>query len=1139
MELMKKGKKQARSFCLILGSAAFYLASLLLYLLGGVSEFTPSLSKKVIVLAAVCTAGSLILAVVEYRSRKAAENYRCEACTRAAKYLLYLMGLMTWLEYIATEVNYFANLIAAIDGSAVSVTVVVTILCMAAAFILMLVSAVMQKKEAAEEDATMRKRIARYRRMACIALSMTIVFSVVWEVAELNASVINNALGVSAYKVEDNGDGAENSEYFPSDFSTSEEIAEYAKQVCKEAEAEGLVLLKNKDQALPLSAGDSVSCVLQTSVDLHYGSTGSGKIDAAKYTDLKTALEDVDLKVNETLWNFYKTDTNATSASYESALAYDRRAHAMVYKANALPWELYSDEAKTSIETTGGTALVVIGRLSGEGTDVSAVKSDGIDGSYLSLSEEEQEILQELTILKQKGEIDKIVVLLNTALAFQTAFLDESDSSIDVDACMWIGNPGITGIQAVADVLVGNTTPSGKLSDTYVKDNFSSPAMVSWTLNSTGTFSDSYTDYEELGLNSTQQYYGTYVEGIYVGYRYYETRYEDTVLGSENVGTYDYSSVVAYPFGYGLSYTAFEYSDYSVEKTESGDYEVSVTVTNTGSEYSGKEVVQVYLQKPYTDYDRTTGVEKASVELVGFGKTKLLAPGESEKVTVEVEKDSFKTYDAYGYQTYILEEGAYYLAVGSSAHDALNNILAAKGKSEADGMDATGDAAFAVLVGEEITLDTTTYAVSAETGKEITNQLDFADMNRYSGRGDNTVTYVSRNDWTGTWPKEEVEFSASDPVMLADLASHKEIEEEEGAEMPTYGAENGFSLIMLRSSEEETISFDDSRWDLLLDEMTFEEQSLLVTNAVYGTSGISSIGLPATTASDGPTGVVSSKENISFPSEGIWASTFNREIIAKIGDALAEDARDAGCQGMYLPGINIHRTPFGGRTHEYFSEDPYLSGAAVETEIHAVQNKGVVPYVKHMVFNDEEDNRNGVCIWLNEQSAREIYLKPFEYATALSRGNAHAVMSGFNRAGCLWVSASNALITEILRGEFGFDGIVLTDMASGNGALYMTYDDGYQNGTDMFLGTGAENALDEYKNSPTFAEKIRDACHRILYVMANFSASMNGLSSTAEIVRMTTWWELLVKCLIGFFGIVSMGSLAALSWSVRKKKTQK
>ena len=979
-----------------------------------------------------------------------------------------------------------------------------------------------------------------WRRLLVVFLTCVIVFSVGLEVALANKSVINNALNTESYKVvEDESDEEVDTDYFPSDFSSTDEIAEYGKEVCQEVEGEGLVLLKNDNNALPLSAGDNVSCLLQTSVDLNYGSTGSGQIDASKYDDLKTALEEVGLNVNETLWNFYETDSNATSSSYTQGQKLKKGA--LTYFVNALPWDMYSTEAQESISTTGGTALFVIGRLSGEGSDISTVNSDGYDGSYLSVTEEELEILQEVTALKESGKVDKIVVLLNTALAFETSFLN--DDSVDVDACMWIGNTGITGINAVADVLVGNTVPSGKLSDTYVNDNFSSPAMASWILSEDGGFSNDYTDYSALGLNSTQQYYGVYVEGIYVGYRYYETRYEDVVLGTDNVGDFDYSSIVSYPFGYGLSYTEFEYSDYSVTTDSDGDYEVSVKVTNTG-DYDGKEAVQVYLQKPYTDYDKENGIGKASVELVGFGKTDVLAKnGGSQTVTVTVEKENFKTYDSNGYETYILEAGDYYLAAGHSSHDALNNILAAKGKTTANGMDDTGDASLAELVGEDIVLDYEAYSVSSETGVEITNRLDFCDMNRYEGRGSNSVTYVSRDDWSGTWPTSAFSFSASDSTMLADLASKSdasEIEEEDGAEMPSYGESNGYTVPMfIPETEDDIIPYEDSMWDSLVDQTTFAEQALLVSNATYGSDAITSINLPATKAQDGPTGGVYSETDVSFPSEGIWASTFNVELIDKVGDALAEDSLDCGRQGMYLPGINLHRTPFGGRAHEYFSEDPYLTGIAVEVEIKAVQAKGVTPFVKHFVFNDEEDERSGICVWLNEQSARELYLKPFEYATAPSRGNSHGVMSSFNRAGCVWTSASDALIGDILRGEFGFDGVVLTDMASGNGALYMTYVDGFMNGTDLFLGSGSSTALDAYASSPTFATKVRESVRRYVFIIANYSAAMNGLSSSSQIVKVSPWWQTLIVTCIVSFSVLSAAALVMMTVSYVKESGTK
>ncbi|MGN1021384.1 MAG: glycoside hydrolase family 3 N-terminal domain-containing protein [Aristaeellaceae bacterium] len=973
-----------------------------------------------------------------------------------------------------------------------------------------------------------------WRTLTVLFLTIAIALTALGEVANAYAPALNYALKTSSYKVIEHQGGEDDAIYFASEHPDTESVTAYGKAVSEEAEAEGMVLMKNKNAALPLKEGSSVSTVLQTAYNFSYGSSGSGAIDASRYTDLRTALESAGLTVNGTLWDFYAANPS------QQAITYSRKGDP-VYKVNALSWAQYSDEAKASIAQHGGTALVVVGRLGGEGADVSTRKSDGYDGSYLSLTAEEIGILAELTAMKNAGQLDSIVVLLNTADIFETAFLDDNwtvevngaSYTVDVDACLWVGNVGIGGIQAVARALVGQVTPSGKLPDTYVKDNFSAPATVSWALsNDSGTFASKYGN-SELLSSDFETRYGVYVEGIYVGYRYYETRYEDVVMGRENAGDYRYQDTVSRPFGYGLSYTTFTFSDYAVTEAEDGDCQVSVTVTNTGS-VSGKEVVQVYLQKPYTDYDQAMGIEKASVELVGFDKTETLAPGQSQQVTITVSRDSFKTYDANGCETYILEPGEYYLAIGASAHDALNNILALKGKTTLDGMDQEGNAAFARQVGQDIVLDTTTYAVSAETGEAITNRLDFADINKYEGRGDNAVTYVSRSDWTGTFPAAPVILTATEQ-MAADLLSMKALADDDGATMPTYGAANGLSLIMLRGE-----ACDAELWDDLLDQMTWDEQADLVTLAGYGTRGASSVALPEIKAEDGPTGVVDSAESVSFPSEGIWAATFNRTLIRRIGDALAEDALNVGVTGMYLPGVNIHRTPFGGRTHEYFSEDPYLSAEAVVSEVQGVQGKGVIPYVKHYAFNDEEDSRIGIGIWLNEQSAREIYLKPFEAAVAPSRGNAHGVMSSFNRAGCIWTSASSALMEDILRGEFGFDGVVLTDMALGQNA-YMSYD-AFLQGTDLFLDpSGARSQFDGYAVSASFRQAVRQAVHRYLYVIVNGSAAMNGFSASSEIVSVMPWWQALILGLqLAFFVLGGLGAAmlaASMVCKGRRRKT--
>lgn len=843
------------------------------------------------------------------------------------------------------------------------------------------------------------------------------------------------------------------------------------------------------------------------------------------YRVMEEEDEEVGLTVNPKLWEFY---TEGAGAEYTPKKKLNRDLGMQVYTANAAPWSAY-DQVEDSFAEYPDAAIVVISRSSGEGMDISTMESDGTDGSYLTLSGEELEVLTHLAECKEKGTIKSIVVLLNTALAIRADFIDQEEYKID--ACMWIGNVGCSGVNAVADALVGNVVPSGHLADTYVKDNFSSPAMASWMLNQNGVFNQEYTNSEELGLNSTQMYYGIYQEGIYVGYRYYETRYEDTVLGAQGVGDYRYEDVVAYPFGYGLSYTTFAYSDLSVEETEEGTYDVSVTVTNTGDTWSGKEVVQVYLQKPYTEYDQEHQVEKASVELGGFAKTGMLAPGESETVTIPVERDSFKSYDANEAGIYILDAGTYYLAVGRDAHDALNNILARKGYGTEDGMDAEGSAEMAVVALEQKELDTATYGVSAQTGAAITNQLDFADVNKYTDQ--EQAVYVSRSDWEGTWPTEPVQLTVDD-TLLTDLGSNKAIVEDEGLDMPAYGVNSGLTVAMLRGED-----YDSGKWEQLLDQMTFSEQALLVSDGSFSTHALGSVGIGSTYERDGPTGVVGSVTGISFPSEGIWASSFNMGLAEKIGDVLGEDARINDIQGLYLPGINIHRSPFGGRTNEYFSEDTLLTGWMCEAEVKGVQAKGVIAHVKHFIFNDEEAQRNGICIWLNEQAAREIYLRPWEYAVNPSRGNAHAVMSSFNRAGALWTSASENLVQNILRGEFGFDGYVITDMASSNAALFMTYVDGFMNGTDLYLGSGSETALDEYKSSVTFANRIRESAHRLLYVLSNYSAVMNGVSSSLRFVAVTPWWQMTIYALMGVGAAGFLGFGLLLLFTIRKGKREK
>ncbi len=953
----------------------------------------------------------------------------------------------------------------------------------------------------------MLKKLSKIVFVVCATLLCVLIAG--YDVALANATIINNALHAKTYKEVSIG-SSENidSEYFKSDYTDKNDYIKDVSEFCRKLESEGLVLLTNENNALPLPAKAKVSFFAQGSVTLNYGSSGSSATDTDTYGSLKDAFESKDFSVNADLWQWYKSRTNNLRKNTVEGLV-------KTYTVNESEWSDVRAVNSEHFANYGDAAIVTLSRDSGEGFDVSTRGSDGIDGSYLSLTRQEEDLLKGLTSLKASGIFERIIVLLNSAVPIQLDFL--FDSGIKIDACLWVGNVGMTGALGIADVFAGDVNPSGRLTDTFCRDNFSSPAMASWILNNNGIFSQEYGNAAQYNLNSSQKHYGVYVEGIYVGYRYYETRYEDYVTGKDKSGEYDYSEV-AFPFGHGLSYTSFSYGDFTVTENDEKSFNVSVKVTNTGNK-AGREVVQIYLQKPYIQ----GGVEKASVELVGFTKTGELAAGKDETVNITVNKEVFKSYDALTAKTYVMDAGKYYLAAGTDAHDALNNLLALKGfspENTENRMTAAGNKDLTAVALQLEGTDTVTYSKSVETGVKITNQFDFADINLYENRGSNKVTYLSRSDWQGTWPKGKVELNVASTAMMQDLSSHKKIQEDNAQKPPEYNVQSGSLLITLRG-----LDYDHEAWDKLLNQLTYEEMALLISNAAFGTSTLDSISLKETKASDGPTAVTGSVTGTSFPSEGIWASTFDTEMIEKVGDFLAEDARLNGVDTMYAPGMNIHRTPFGGRAHEYFSEDPYLTATAAIAEVRGMKKKGVIGVLKHFAFNDEESARNGICIWLNEQSAREIYLLPFEYAMRPSMGGAIGAMSSFNRAGTLWTGASRALQMTVSREEWNYQGYFITDMASSNGALFMTYDDGIFNGTDLFLGSGSKTALKEWKNSVAFKNRVREATHRVLYVTVNYSAAMNGVTPNKRYVSIMPWWQVTLIVAIVVVGVAALSGL--------------
>lgn len=983
----------------------------------------------------------------------------------------------------------------------------------------------------------------------------TVVFTLLFAVTMIGGPIANNYASIinMVLKTETTktiGDAGET--YFEADYASAAEQEKAAQEICETAEANGATLLLNRKNALPLAQGAKVSLFGTGSADFVYGGTGSGSVDSSKALNLKDALEADGFSVNPTVWNFY---TTGAGKGYRRQLApgslnnyiFDNSG----YLINEVPQSVFTDTEWASVADYGDAAIMVVSRVCGEGSDLPWFGTGDGDGNILSLSQEERDILKKLADLKAAGQVKSIIVLLNASNPMELDFLEPSLCGVDygVDACLWVGEVGQNGIEAIGDILNGTVNPSGKLVDTYCYDNLTSPAMQN-------TYITSYTNAAEQGLafkSTCNEYYEVYQEGIYVGYRYYETRYEDTVLGNANVGKYDYASTVAYPFGYGLSYTTFEYSGLTM-KEDGDNFVFTVSVTNTGS-VDGREAVQIYMQSPYTDYDRENGIEKAAVELVGFEKAAVPA-GQTVSVDVTVPKSELRAYDANGAKTYIVDAGNYYFATGNGSHEALNNILVAKAELEdaANGtvdlnkMVGTGDASLAVQY-QQASLDATTYAKTAD-GTEITNQLDHADLNKFDDDTSNDVVYVSRSNWKNTMPEAAITATAyqaavqiaANDAIVAGLAIQDQ--PESTGEMPTMGKEGTLTLsqfVGVPMDGSITVNGQEYTWDDLLDQLTFSDMTKLVGLAYHSTASASNVGKPATKDENGPLGLTANLtgggSSTGYTSADILAATFDREIAEAVGRSLGNDclmATGKAYSGLYGPGVNIHRTPYGGRNFEYYSEDPFISGQICAAQVGGIQSKGVYVYMKHFALNDQDTGRDGLCVWTNEQAAREIYLQAFEYP--IEQANALCVMTSFNRLGTTWAGGDYNLLTNILRNEFGMKGIILTDFSNSNN--YMDVVQGVVAGGNAWDANDANKwpaKLKEYKDNATVCNAMRDASKHILYTVANSNA-MNGVSENVQIVEVRAWWQTAILVLDVVFGVLAVGSAVMLVRDIRRKK---
>ena len=890
-----------------------------------------------------------------------------------------------------------------------------------------------------------------------------------------------------------------------------------AQEVNLKLAEEGFVLLKNENAALPMNKGARISVFSKNSVNLSYGGSGSGGFDTSNNKNLYESLNDAGFVTNPTLKNFYESSQSGPVRTANSS-DLDNGDNQKIATAET-PQSKYTDAVKNSYADYSDAALVVITRIGGEGFDLPRYQGDSEgavspDSHYLELDQNEIDLLTAVT----DGTFKRVVVVFNTPSSFEATFLKDSAYAAfadKIDAAVWIGFTGSNGITALGEILNGDVNPSGRLVDTWAADFTKNPSFVNF---GTGCLPDT-TDKYDGGM-----YYSVdYEEGIYVGYRYYETR-------GETDGEDWYNANVVYPFGYGLSYTTFDWTvgDASASEIELGTtITVPVTVKNTGS-VAGKEVVQLYASAPYT----LGGIEKAHKVLVGFAKTKLLQPGESETVTVSFDPYSAASYDYRdannnGFSGYELEAGEYTLYVSRNAHESEKAIA----------LNLAAD----VQIGTDPTTD-------SEVVNRYTDSEDFLDSDWQLD------TMLSRADWEGTWPTPQTaQQHAGTDRLYEEIRSeeHNNPTDFDSEEYPWFGEEPTLTLRdLLPSAEAEgyepVVSYDDERWEELMMGCDEEEMIALINNGAYHTLAMESVGLPATIHGDGPSGFTCfmSKEQVNgtcqYVSEPVMASTWNINLMNELGEAIGEEgtigdkATGQPYSSIYAPGVNIHRSPFGGRCSEYFSEDPFISGMMGAAEVQGIQSRGVLPTVKHFVANEQETHRSigGDLSWLSEQALREIYLKPFEYTVKL--GETRGIMTSFNRIGTRWTGGDYRLLTEILRNEWGFNGLVICDFNTI--PQYMIPRMMFYAGGSLDLATQQSAMWTDCDTSDAGdAIVLMRAVKDVMYALVNSNA-MN-----AEVIGYNPpiWQEYLHWINIGAFTLVGVWLVLAIVRTVRCNKRQK
>lgn len=871
-------------------------------------------------------------------------------------------------------------------------------------------------------------------------------------------------------------------------YMLSDTTVSKANELAKDVQSEAVTLLKNDDSNLPLS-GKKVNVFGWGSTNPVYGGTGSGSMSKQyKTVSLLDGMKQAGLKTNTELSKLY---TDYRKDRPEVGM------FAQDWTLPEVPAKQYSDKLVSDAKDFSDEAVVVLTRVGGEGADLPTdMKAKGITyknnskdyddfqkgESFLQLSKTERDMIDLVT-----SNFKKVTLVYNGANTFQFDFLNDYPQ---IQSVVWCPPAGQTGFSALGEVLAGETNPSGKTSDTFLKDLTKSVSYNNFGKFEYTNMADKAAKYKGFTGDDVTAIPGfvNYSEGIYVGYKFYETASDE--------GLINYDDTVAFPFGYGLSYTSFDQKLDSV-KYKGGKVTVTATVTNTGDK-AGKDVVEVYYNPPYTD----GGIEKASKNLAGFEKTKELQPGESQKVTVKFDDDDMASYDYKGAKAYVLEKGDYDISIQSDSHHMIDHK--------------------AITVKDTVTYDSDSNTHNGDK-TVATNQFDDV-------VGD--VTYLSRADHFANYKEAtaaptnfEMSDKAKETFYNNSNYDPKKFDKDSD-KMPTTGAKNGLKLSDMYGKD-----YDDADWDKLLDQLTFDDMDNLIANGGYGTQAVKSVGKIQLTDADGPaslnnnfTGVGS----IGFPASTAFACTWNKDLAKQFGEMIGDMAHDMHVAGWYAPAMNIHRNAFSGRTFEYFSEDSLLSGVMASSEISGAKSKGVYSFMKHFALNDQETKRTEMlCTWTNEQAMREIYLKPFEMS--VKEGGAQAVMSSFNYIGNTYAGADSALLQTVLRGEWGFKGFVLTDYFGGYG--YQNADQEVRAGNDSMLATTKiTNHITD--KSATSVKAMRQAAHNILYTAANSWQYANGEPKVA-----TPIWKTAMYVAWGVVAVLVIGlEIVAIKRYLNRKK---